>query len=115
MPNQSLDQELKRVHQSIAKIVRMLEDVVEEVSKREADKPDKEDDKPTLSRTSKINRSVLSTIEKSKKGITIQEIKAHTKLEQRQVNNALYKLTKKGFVKAKTRGVYIIEESRYRA
>jgi len=50
---------------------------------------------------------VLSTIKKSKNGIAIDKIKEKTGLEQRQLSNALYKLSKNGKIKAKVRGIYI--------
>ena len=40
--------------------------------------------------------SVLSTVKRSKNGIAIDKIKEKTGLEQRQLSNALYKLSKNG-------------------
>ena len=51
--------------------------------------------------------SVLSVIGKSKDGVDIASLKSQTGLESRQLSNALYKLTKKGMIKSKSRGVYI--------
>jgi len=51
--------------------------------------------------------SVMEHVAKSRSGITIANLKEKTGLQSRQVSNALYKLTKKGAVEAKTRGVYI--------
>ncbi|MGB5158954.1 hypothetical protein [Desulfobacterium sp. N47] len=51
--------------------------------------------------------SVLTTIKRSKNGISIAKIKEKTGLEQRQLSNALYKLLKNGKVALKERGVYI--------
>ncbi len=51
--------------------------------------------------------SVLSVIAKSKDGADITSLKSQTQLESRQLSNALYKLAKKGLIKAKSRGVYI--------
>ena len=50
--------------------------------------------------------SVLDVIKKSKKGVAIATLKQKTKLDPRQLSNALYKLTKKGTIKAVSRGVY---------
>jgi predicted Rossmann fold nucleotide-binding protein DprA/Smf involved in DNA uptake len=51
--------------------------------------------------------SVLAVIGKSKDGADIASLKSQTGLESRQLSNALYKLTKKGMIKSKSRGVYI--------
>jgi predicted Rossmann fold nucleotide-binding protein DprA/Smf involved in DNA uptake len=50
---------------------------------------------------------VLDVIKHSKNGETIAALKTKTNLESRQLSNALYKLSKKGKIKAKTRGTYI--------
>jgi hypothetical protein len=51
--------------------------------------------------------SVLAVIKKSRNGADIATLKAKTKLESRQLSNALYKLSKKNLIKSKSRGVYI--------
>jgi predicted Rossmann fold nucleotide-binding protein DprA/Smf involved in DNA uptake len=50
---------------------------------------------------------VFDEIRKSRNGATIAHLKSKTALESRQLSNALYKLSKKGKIKAKSRGVYI--------
>jgi predicted Rossmann fold nucleotide-binding protein DprA/Smf involved in DNA uptake len=50
---------------------------------------------------------VFDVIKRSRNGATIAALKSKTKLESRQLSNALYKLSKKGKIKAKSRGVYI--------
>lgn len=51
--------------------------------------------------------SVLAVIKKSRNGADIATLKDKTKLESRQLSNALYKLSKKNMIKSKSRGVYI--------
>ena len=51
--------------------------------------------------------SVMAAIGKSKDGADIATLKSQTGLESRQLSNALYKLTKKGMIKSKSRGVYV--------
>ncbi|RPH49900.1 MAG: hypothetical protein EHM85_12285 [Desulfobacteraceae bacterium] len=51
--------------------------------------------------------SVLGAIKKSKNGVAIGKIKEKTGLEQRQLSNALYKLSRNGKIKAKERGIYV--------
>ncbi len=51
--------------------------------------------------------SVLAVVSKAKDGADIASLKSQTGLESRQLSNALYKLTKKGMIKSKSRGVYM--------
>ena len=51
--------------------------------------------------------SVFSVIKRSKKGATIATLKTKTGLDSRQLSNALYKLSKKRLVHAKSRGLYV--------
>ncbi len=51
--------------------------------------------------------SVYSVIKRSKKGATIAALKTKTGLDSRQLSNALYKLSKKRMVHAKSRGLYV--------
>ncbi len=51
--------------------------------------------------------NVLGVINRSKKGATIATITAKTGLGSKQLSNALYKLSKKGVIVAKQRGVYL--------
>jgi hypothetical protein len=50
--------------------------------------------------------SVYNVIKRSKKGATIATLKTKTGLDSRQLSNALYKLSKKRLVHAKSRGLY---------
>ena len=49
----------------------------------------------------------MAIIKKSKKGASIDQLRAKTKLEARQLSNALYKLSKKGMIATKSRGIYV--------
>jgi predicted Rossmann fold nucleotide-binding protein DprA/Smf involved in DNA uptake len=51
--------------------------------------------------------SVLNAIKKTKKGITIAQLKEKTEFNSKQLSNALYKLTKKGKIEATSRGLYV--------
>ena len=57
-------------------------------------------------RGSTVLDKVYDVIKRSKKGVAISTLKTKTKLDPRQLSNALYKLTKKGSIKAVSRGVY---------
>ena len=51
--------------------------------------------------------TVFNIIKRNRNGVSIAALKAKTKLDSRQLSNALYKLSKKGQVRAKSRGVYV--------
>jgi hypothetical protein len=62
---------------------------------------------PARVRQDTVLDSVYKAIRRSRNGITIAQLKAKTALDDRQLSNALYKLTKKGMIAAKSRGVYV--------
>ncbi|MCD4788028.1 MAG: hypothetical protein K8R09_07400 [Desulfobacterales bacterium] len=51
--------------------------------------------------------SVFEVIKRSRKGATIVNLKEKTGFDSRQLSNALYKLSKRGMIVSKTRGVYM--------
>jgi lambda repressor-like predicted transcriptional regulator len=51
--------------------------------------------------------SVFDLIKRTKKGVTVAQLKEKTQLNSRQLSNALYKLTKKGKIQTKSRGLYV--------
>lgn len=53
-----------------------------------------------------VLQQVFDVICKSRKGASIDKLKEKTSLDPRQLSNALYKLTKKGVVEARARGIY---------
>ena len=61
----------------------------------------------TAAKGSTVLDSVYGAIKRSKKGVAIATLKQKTKLDARQLSNALYKLSKKGAIKAKSRGIYV--------
>ncbi|MFH1282371.1 MAG: hypothetical protein ABII27_01755 [bacterium] len=50
--------------------------------------------------------SVIAVIKRSKKGANIDTLRKKTGLGPRQLSNALYKLSKRGVIEAKSRGLY---------
>ncbi len=50
--------------------------------------------------------SVFDSIKRAKKGVTVAQIKEKLDLNAKQLSNALYKLSKKGKIEAKSRGLY---------
>ena len=75
-------------------------------TKKKAAAPKKTTKSKAASAPSVID-AVFSAIKKTRKGITISEIKTKTKLESRQISNAVYKLSKRGQIKTTKRGVYV--------
>jgi len=61
---------------------------------------------PSTKKKTALN-TVLDVINRSKKGVTVDQLKKRTNLDARQLSNALYKLSKKGQVYAKSRGLYV--------
>lgn len=51
--------------------------------------------------------AVYKVVKSSRKGVTVAQIKAKTGLSSKQVSNVCYKLTKKGTIVAKSRGLYV--------
>ena len=51
--------------------------------------------------------TVFGFIKRTKKGVTVAQLREKTKLDSRQLSNALYKLTKKGIIQTKSRGLYV--------
>ena len=52
-------------------------------------------------------RNIFNAVKRSKRGVSIAQLKAKTGLNPRQLSNALYKLSKKGTIVAKSRGLYV--------
>jgi len=63
--------------------------------------------KSKTEQASSVIDAVFTAIKKTRKGITISEIKDKTKLASRQISNAVYKLSKRGQIKTTKRGVYV--------
>ena len=51
--------------------------------------------------------AVFDVIKRTKKGVTVTQLREKNKLDSRQLSNALYKLTKKGAIQTKSRGLYV--------
>ena len=50
--------------------------------------------------------TVFDSIKKTKKGVTVAQLKENLGLNAKQLSNALYKLSKKGKIEPKSRGLY---------
>ena len=112
----NLQSELKMVSKSLASLSKKVEKLSSSVQnpktakKAAAAKPAAK--KAAVKRAaSPGGKTVLDTvfdaIKRSKKGVTVAQLKTKTQLNARQLSNALYKLSKKGMVKAPSRGLYL--------
>ena len=113
----NLQSQLKTVSKSLAALSKQVEKLSAQAAKAKA-KPPK---KPAAAKKAAApkakakaapagGKTVLDTvfdvIKRSKKGVTVAQLKTKTQLDARQLSNALYKLSKKGLVHAKSRGLY---------
>jgi uncharacterized protein YoxC len=51
--------------------------------------------------------TVFNAVKRTRKGITVAQLKEKTRFNDRQISNALYKLSNQGKIIAKTRGLYV--------
>jgi len=114
--------QLKSISKSLAGLSKQVEKITKQVDKFQPAKkapvkkaaakkvaakktPAKKKAAPASGKT--VLDSVFDVIKRSRKGASIAELRSKTKLDARQLSNALYKLSKKGKVKTKSRGIYV--------
>lgn len=123
-----LQQQITTVANSLASVSKELEKIAKTLSELETatqpvtpkakpgdPKPDKAIQKKSTTKASAeakpksttVLDTVLDAIKRSRNGITLAKIMAKTGYNTRQVSNACYKLSKRGLVQAKSRGLYI--------
>ena len=110
--------QLKTISKSLASLSKQVERITKQVDKLQPVKkaPAKRKKvvrkvavrkKAAPARGKTVLDTVYSVIKRSKKGATIATLKTKTGLDSRQLSNALYKLSKKRLVYAKSRGLYV--------
>ncbi|MGD9136834.1 MAG: hypothetical protein PVH42_08735 [Desulfobacterales bacterium] len=112
----NLQSQLKTVSKSLAALSKQVDKISSQVGKSTTAKKSTAR-KPTVKNTAAQKtaaaggKTVLDTvydaIKRSKKGVTVAQLKTKTQLDARQLSNALYKLSKKGMVQAPSRGLYL--------
>jgi len=108
MARQNVKQEFKKLQQSLSRIVKDMDKLAGRLEHGSSVEASGNGNGKARGRSSgKILSVVEDVIKRSRKGIAIFQIKEKTGLDDRQLSNALYKLTKKGAVEAKSRGVYV--------
>lgn len=117
-----LKDQLKTISSSLTSLSKQVEKITKQVeklhSKKAAVAPKKTAAKKKVAakkvaakkapaKPSTVIDSILNAIKKTKKGITIAQLKEKTEFNSKQLSNALYKLTKKGKIEATSRGLYV--------
>jgi predicted Rossmann fold nucleotide-binding protein DprA/Smf involved in DNA uptake len=107
-----LQNQLKTVSKSLAALSSQVEKISQQISQAQPAKKAAPAGKPAAKKAAPaggktVLDSVYDVITRSKKGATVAQLKEKTKLDARQLSNALYKLSKKGQVYAKSRGLYV--------
>ena len=114
--------QLKTLSKSLATLSKQVEKITDQVDKLQA--PQKAvPAKKTVAKKKVVKKAapkkaapakqetmldaVFDTIKRTKKGVTVAQLREKTKLDSRQLSNALYKLTKKGAIQTKSRGLYV--------
>lgn len=107
-----LQNQLKNISKSLAALADKVDKISEQISQVQPSK------KSAPARRSAARKgaadggttvldSVYDVIKRSRKGVTVSQLKEKTNLDARQLSNALYKLSKKGQIYAKSRGLYV--------
>jgi predicted Rossmann fold nucleotide-binding protein DprA/Smf involved in DNA uptake len=121
-----LQEQLKSISKNLVSLSKQLDRVTKQVAKLSAPKKKKAAPKKAAAKKKPAKRAakkapakkaaagqatvldtVLDVVKRSRNGASIAKLKEKTKLESRQLSNALYKLSKRGLIKAKSRGLYI--------
>lgn len=113
-----LQTELNKISKTLVSLSKQVERISKQVDKQKPAKKAATKRKPAPARKPAAKKAggakgktvletVYSAIKRSKNGATVAQLKQRTKLDARQLSNALYKLSKKGKVYAKSRGLYV--------
>ena len=120
-----LQSQLKTISKSLVSLSKQVDKILQQISKLQAPKATAatKKTKTTVAKAKKTSvkkkavkketakqmtalEAVFGVIKRSRNGATIAGLKEKTGLVSRQLSNALYKLTKKGQIVAKERGLY---------
>jgi predicted Rossmann fold nucleotide-binding protein DprA/Smf involved in DNA uptake len=107
----NLQSQLKTVSKSLTALSNQVEKLSNQVEKPKAVKKPAAVNNAAAKKTAPaggktVLDTVLDVIKRSKKGVTVAQLKTKTNLNARQLSNALYKLSQKGMVEAPSRGLY---------
>jgi hypothetical protein len=110
--------QLKTISKSLANLSKQVERITKQVDKLQPAKKAPAKRKKAVRKVAVRRKAapakgktvldtVFGVIKRSKNGATIATLKKKTGLDSRQLSNALYKLSKKRMVHAKSRGLYV--------
>lgn len=111
--------QLKSISKTLAGLSKQVERITKQVDKLQPAKKAAPGKRKQTARKAAVRKKpakaggqtvldrVYGVIKRSPKGATIAALKTKTGLGSRQLSNALYKLSKKGLVRAKARGLYV--------
>jgi len=108
-----IQSELKAVSKSLAALTKKVEKLAQQATQAQPAKKAAQAKAPAKKAKAAaaggktVLDSVYDVIKRTKKGVTVVQLKQKTNLDARQLSNALYKLSKKGQVYAKARGLYV--------
>ena len=112
-----LKDKLKTISKSLSSLSSQIEKITKQVDKLQAKKagsaprktaPKKKGAaKKAPAKSPTVIDTILNAIKNTKKGITVAQLKEKTEFNSKQLSNALYKLTKKGKIETKERGLYV--------
>jgi predicted Rossmann fold nucleotide-binding protein DprA/Smf involved in DNA uptake len=114
----TLQSQLKTVSESLTALSKQVAQISKQIDKQQPAKKTAAKPKAAAARKPAVKKaaadggqtvldSVFDAIKRTKNGATVAQLKQRTKLDARQLSNALYKLSKKGQVYAKSRGLYV--------
>ena len=112
---------LKSISKSLVALSKQVEKISSQAGRLQPAKPAKPAKKKAPAKKAKTSSSkkavggkhmtvidsIFEVIKRSRKGATIVTLKEKTGFDSRQLSNALYKLSKRGMIVSKTRGVYM--------
>ncbi len=114
-----LKDQLKTVAKSLAALSKQVEKITNQVDKLQPSKtPVAKKTRVAVAKKAAIKKAapakpltlldtVFDAVKRTRKGITVAQLKEKTRFNDRQISNALYKLSKQGKIIAKTRGLYV--------
>ena len=111
-----LKDQLKTISKSLTSLSKQVEKITKQVDKlqpKKAAAPKKTAAKKKVAakkapaKQPTVIDTILNAIKRSRKGITIAQLKEKTDFNSKQLSNALYKLSNKGKIQTKSRGLYI--------
>ena len=114
-----LKDQLKTVAKSLAALSKQVEKITNQVDKLQPSKtPVAKKTRVAVVKKAAIKKAaptkpltlhdtVFDAVKRTRKGITVAQLKEKTRFNDRQISNALYKLSKQGKIVAKARGLYV--------